>query len=85
MHSYYYYGYHTYDVTYTMNGCLTGLVAITSPAASVETWAAVLIGMGAGAAYLIGSKLMIRFRIDDAVRALFLFYICVCVGKHQSG
>jgi ammonium transporter, Amt family len=67
---YYYYGYHTYDLCYTMNGCLTGLVAITGGCAAVETWAAVLIGIGAGWAYLLGSKLMIRFKIDDAVDAV---------------
>lgn len=59
-----------WDLAYTMNGCLTGLVAITAPCATVETWAAVIIGMFAGLFYLIGSKLLVRFRIDDAVDAV---------------
>jgi Amt family ammonium transporter len=53
-----------------MNGCLTGLVAITAGCASVDTWAAVLIGVVAGWVYMFSSKLIIRLRIDDAVDAI---------------
>jgi Amt family ammonium transporter len=53
-----------------MNGVLTGLVAITAGCATVETWAAVVIGMFAGLFYLMGSKLLIHLRIDDAVDAI---------------
>jgi Amt family ammonium transporter len=53
-----------------MNGCLTGLVAITAGCATVETWAAVVIGIFAGVFYLLGSKILIRLRIDDAVDAI---------------
>mmetsp|Transcript_25631 Transcript_25631/g.39399 ORF Transcript_25631/g.39399 Transcript_25631/m.39399 type:complete len:526 (-) Transcript_25631:960-2537(-) len=60
----------TYDLGKTMNGCLTGLVAITAGCACVETWAAVVIGIFAGWFYLIGSALLIKFRIDDAVDAI---------------
>jgi ammonium transporter, Amt family len=63
-------GVHTYDLGYTMNGCLTGLVAITAGCATVDTWAAVVIGIFAGFFYLIGSKLLIRLKIDDAVDAI---------------
>jgi len=65
-----YVGVSQWDLTYTMNGSLTGLVAITAGCATVETWAAVLIGMGAGIFYLCGSKLLVMFRIDDAVDAI---------------
>jgi ammonium transporter, Amt family len=54
----------------TMNGCLTGLVAITAGCASVDTWAAVLIGVVAGWVYMFASKLLVRLRIDDAVDAI---------------
>jgi len=60
-------GFLTYDLTYTMNGCLTGLVAITAGAATVDTWAAVVIGVVAGWVYLTGSAALVRCRIDDAV------------------
>jgi len=63
-------GLHTYDVAYTMNGLLTGLVAITAGCAAVETWAAVVIGIVAGWVYLAASKLLIKLRIDDAVDAI---------------
>lgn len=63
-------GEHTYDLGYTMNGCLTGLVAVTAGCATIDTWAAVLVGIGAGFFYLCGSKLLIRLRIDDAVDAI---------------
>jgi Ammonium Transporter Family len=68
--SYYVAGYHTYDLTMTMNGALTGLVAITGGCASVDTWSAVLIGMVAGWVYMFSSKLIIRLHIDDAVDAI---------------
>jgi ammonium transporter, Amt family len=54
----------------TMNGCLTGLVAITAPCASVDTWAAVVIGIVAGWVYMFASKLLVKLRIDDAVDAV---------------
>jgi len=57
----------TYDLSYTANGCLTGLVAITAGCATVDTWAAVTIGIIAGWVYLGGSQLLQRFKIDDAV------------------
>jgi Amt family ammonium transporter len=63
-------GLHSYDVAYTMNGLLTGLVAVTAGCASVESWAAVVIGIVAGWIYLASSKLLIKLRIDDAVDAI---------------
>jgi Amt family ammonium transporter len=63
-------GIFTYDLAYTMNGCLTGLVSITGGCATVEPWAAVLIGITGGWFYLLGSNLLVKFRIDDAVDAI---------------
>jgi ammonium transporter, Amt family len=60
----------TYDAVATCNGCLTGLAAITGGAATVEPWAAVVIGMIAGWIYIVCSILLVRFRIDDAVDAI---------------
>jgi len=59
-----------YDTTATMNGVLTGLAAITAPCGSVYPWAAFVIGIVAGWLYLFGSKLLVRFRIDDVVDAV---------------
>lgn len=62
-----FYGETRVDVPKTMNGCLAGLVAITSPCATVEPWCALLIGIIAGWIYLGTSDLLIRMRVDDAV------------------
>lgn len=59
-----------------MNGCLTGLVSITAGCATVEPWAAVIIGIIAGWMYIAGSKALLYFRIDDAVDAVPVH----CVG-----
>jgi ammonium transporter, Amt family len=53
-----------------MNGCLTGLAAITAGCAGVETWAGVIIGLVSGWIYIAASKLLIKLRIDDAVDAI---------------
>jgi Amt family ammonium transporter len=63
-------GRHMYDTTVTMNGVLTGLVAITAPCASVQPWAAYVIGIVAGWLYLIASNMLVRFRIDDPADAV---------------
>jgi len=59
-----------WDTTAAMNGCLTGLVAITAGCATVEPWAGFVIGVVAGWVYLAASALILRFKIDDAVDAI---------------
>ncbi|KAL7534457.1 hypothetical protein ACHAXR_005893 [Thalassiosira sp. AJA248-18] len=54
-------------LTDAIMGCLIGLVSITGSCAYVESWAAIVIGLVSGILYLIGSRLMIRIGIDDAV------------------
>jgi Amt family ammonium transporter len=63
-------GIFTWDTTAAMNGCLTGLVAITAGCATVEPWAAFVIGIVAGWIYLGASALILRLKIDDAVDAI---------------
>jgi Amt family ammonium transporter len=72
-----------------MNGCLTGLVAVTAPCASIEPWAAVVVGITAGWAYLIGSWTLIRFKIDDAVDAIPVHMVggawgLICTGLFSN-
>lgn len=74
-----------YDVGATMNGCLTGLVAITAGCATVETWAAVVIGIFAGLFYVLASKLLIRLRIDDAVDAIPVHMVGGMWGMISTG
>jgi len=59
-----------YSLTYAMNGVISGLVAITGGCAIIEPWAAVIVGAVAGCNYLVGSNLLVRWRIDDAVDAI---------------
>lgn len=56
-----------YDLTMAMNGSLTGLVGVTGACAVAEPWAALLIGIVSGCVYCLGSSLLIKLRIDDAV------------------
>jgi len=58
------------DLTMAMNGCLSGLVGITSGCPVVQPWAACIIGMIAGVVYIMSSKLLIKLKIDDAVDAI---------------
>ena len=74
-----------WDLGYTMNGCLTGLVAITAGCATVETWAAVVIGIFAGLFYLLGSRALVALRIDDAVDAIPVHMIGGMWGMISTG
>jgi ammonium transporter, Amt family len=58
------------DLSMMLNGAIAGLVAITAACAFVEPWAALVIGFGAGAIVVLGSRLVERARIDDPVGAI---------------
>jgi len=58
------------DLSLTLNGVLGGLVGITAGTATVAPWAAVVIGLVAGAIIVYGVALLERFRIDDPVGAV---------------
>lgn len=60
-----------WDLIIAGNGALAGLVAITGPCAFVETWAAWIIGLVAGALYYAGSKIILfKLKIDDPLDAI---------------
>jgi len=59
-----------YNIKYGMNGCISGLVAITGGCGVIEPWASIIIGLVAGWLYLLSSNLLVRLRIDDAVDAI---------------
>jgi ammonium transporter, Amt family len=58
------------DLSMMLNGAIAALVAITAACAFVEPWAALVIGFGAGAIVVLGSRLVERVRIDDPVGAI---------------
>jgi len=59
-----------YKLSAAMNGCLTGLTAITGSCGVIEPWTAIVIGGVAGLLYLYSSSLLDRLCIDDAVDAI---------------
>lgn len=65
----------------TMQSSLMPLVSkqifFYSGCATVEPWAAVAIGVFAGWFYLLGSNVLIRLRIDDAVDAIPVHMVCL--------
>lgn len=63
------------DVTKAMNGCLSGLVAITAPCATVTEGSSVVIGIFASFFYLTSSSLLINWKIDDAVDAIPVHFV----------
>ena len=58
------------DLSVTLNGVLGGLVGITAGCATVDPWAAVAIGVVAGAIIVFGVEGLERLRIDDPVGAV---------------
>lgn len=58
------------DLSMTMNGALAGLVAITAPCAFVDPWAAIVIGLVAGAIVVGGVRLLDLVHVDDPVGAV---------------
>ena len=55
------------DVIMMLNGCLGGLVAITAEPLAPSPGAAIIIGAIGGAIVVLGSKLLIKLKIDDVV------------------
>ena len=58
------------DLSLTLNGVLGGLVGITAGCATVDPWAAVVIGLVAGVIIVFGVELLDSLRIDDPVGAV---------------
>jgi ammonium transporter, Amt family len=57
------------DFTFTVNGCLAGLVAITAPCAFVTPGSAAIIGVVSGVLVIEAVLMFDRFKIDDPVGA----------------
>ena len=70
-----------YDLTFLMNGCLSGCVAITGGCAFVEPWAAVIIGFFSGIFYILFHHVILKFRIDDVVDAIPGEFSCTHHGS----
>jgi len=74
-----------YDLTYAMNGCLSGLVAVTAGTSVFTPWAAFVVGLVGGVVYCGFSALLLKLKIDDAVDATPVHFAngawgCLAVG-----
>lgn len=58
------------DVSMAANGLLAGLVAITAPVGTVETWASVVIGAIGGLIVVFSVAMFDRLKVDDPVGAI---------------
>lgn len=63
-------GQNTCDLSMALNGCLSGLVAASAGCAVFEPWVGIIVGTVAGMINYIGSKLLLKFHIDDPIDAI---------------
>src|SRR5499433_535077 len=66
----------TWDVSFTVNGFLAGLVAITCPCYWVSPIGATLLGGVAGVLVILGVELLEWIRIDDPIGAIPVHGFC---------
>src|ERR1700693_1099494 len=74
-----------WDVSFTINGFLAGLVAITCPCYWVSPTGAILLGGVAGVIVVAGVELLEWLRIDDPLGAVSVHGICGIWGTVSLG
>jgi Amt family ammonium transporter len=74
-----------WDISFTVNGFLAGLVAITCPCYWVSPGGAVLLGGIAGIIVVAGVELLEYLRIDDPIGAVPVHGICGIWGTLSLG
>ena len=77
--------YNRYDIGIILNAVLGGLVAITAPCATVDPWAAIVIGGIAAGVVMLGLDLLEKLRIDDPVGAVPVHLFCGAWGVLAVG
>jgi Amt family ammonium transporter len=75
----------SWDVSYTVNGFLAGLVAITCPCYWVSPVGAILLGGIAGVVVFFGVELLEWLRIDDPIGAVPVHGMCGIWGTLSLG
>lgn len=73
------------DVSMTANGALAGLVGITAGCASVDNWAAIVIGAISGVLVIASVRFFERIRVDDPVGAISVHGVCGAWGTIAVG
>ena len=74
-----------WDVGFTVNGFLAGLVAITCPCYWVSPTGAIILGGVAGVIVCMGVELLEWLRIDDPIGAVPVHGICGIWGTLSLG
>ncbi|HKA53493.1 MAG TPA: ammonium transporter, partial [Candidatus Binatia bacterium] len=75
----------TWDVSFTVNGFLAGLVAVTCPCYWVSPTGAVLLGAVAGVIVVVAVDVLEWLRIDDPIGAVPVHGICGIWGTLSLG
>src|SRR5205823_2956284 len=75
----------TWDVSFTVNGFLAGLVAITCPCYWVSPTGAILLGLVAGVVVVVAVDVLEWLRIDDPIGAVPVHGICGIWGTLSLG
>ncbi len=73
------------EVGMSLNGALAGLVAITSPCASVTPLSAIVIGAAAGIIVVLSVLIFDKIKVDDPVGAISVHGICGAWGTLAAG
>ena len=73
------------EVGMSLNGALAGLVAITSPCASVSPLSAVVIGAAAGTIVVLSVLFFDKIKVDDPVGAISVHGVCGAWGTLAAG
>ncbi len=73
------------EIGMSLNGALAGLVAITSPCASVSPLSAVIIGAAAGIIVVLSVLFFEKIKVDDPVGAISVHGVCGAWGTLAAG
>jgi Amt family ammonium transporter len=73
------------EISMSLNGALAGLVAITSPCATVTPLSSIIIGAAAGVIVVLSVLFFDRIRVDDPVGAISVHGVCGAWGTLAAG
>ncbi|OSX80976.1 hypothetical protein BU14_0027s0002 [Porphyra umbilicalis] len=74
-----------FDLIFICNCLLGGLVSITAGCATLEPYAAMCVGGFSAVVYFLGSRLVLRIRVDDPVDASAVHFGCGLWGVLAVG
>ncbi|PNW75546.1 hypothetical protein CHLRE_12g531000v5 [Chlamydomonas reinhardtii] len=70
----------TVDLCVCCNSLLAGLVMSTPACGFITSWAAVIYGLVAAALYMGGTRMLVRFHVDDPLESSAIHFGCGGVG-----